>query len=162
VRLEPGYLDWNACAILADVIRPQDLLECSGRPFEALLSGLRSGGDAWTAIAQPDDDRDPPRLLGAFGYTRFDTIWSLWRDLSVRESLAVLRQTPQWVRTMLTQSGRPFLFNFVHTTNSPALGWLEASRCFLIDYANPVMLGDTITPAYCFQTRALEELPQRV
>lgn len=159
MKLEPGILSWHSCAVLADVIRQEDLLECSGKPFDALLLGMRSGGDCWTCVAQPDDHVAYPRLLGAFGYTDHGTIWSLWRDLSTRESLAILRHTPLWVRTMLEASGREFLFNFVHVDNHPAVGWLHKSNCFLIDYAHPVQLNGALKLAYAFQTKPLEDLP---
>lgn len=149
MKLEPGPLDWNAVLTLAPKVRHSDRLEClNENVYDALLYGTRSGGDAWSV-------REAETVIGAFGFTDHGTIWALFQDLSLRQSVQVLRHTPLWVAQMVRQSGRPFLFNFVHEDNKPALGWIEASRCFQVDYrrapnGDPVMVNNR--PAFPFRT----------
>lgn len=149
--LEPGLLTLGRAFAIAPLIRHQDRLEC-GRdrdPLAAMLYGL-SHGDAWVAL----DPHGAP--LGVYGWTRHGAIWSLWRDMTRAESIAVLKHTPLWVAQMVQASGHPFLFNFVSASNSAALGWLETSRCFDIDYRRVMMHeGEPWGyPAFGFKTKA--------
>lgn len=145
--LEPGKLTWEALLTLAPDIRYEDLVECEGRPYDAILRGSLPNGDAWVALS-------PDRPLGVFGYSADSArCWSLWTKLSRPEALAILRHTPLWAHTMVRQSGLPKLHNYVHTQNLPAIKWLEASGCFDINWTptrDPK--GTTTLPVYYFET----------
>lgn len=149
--LEPGRLTMDRAFQLAPLIRHQDRLECgiSKDPLAAMLVGLATG-DAWVALHEGIP-------LGVYGYTEHAIIWSLWKDLSRSESLAVLKHTPLWVAMMVRFSGQPYLYNFVAEENKEAIGWLEASRCFDIDYrAVPMHEGTAWSySAFGFKTKAL-------
>lgn len=152
MMLEPSRLTMERAFKLAPLIRNADRLECgpSKDPLAAMLVGISPGNDAWVAT-------DPHgNSLGVYGYTEWGVIWSLWRDMTRAESVAVLRHTPMWVAMMVHASEHPYLFNFVSVENKEAIGWLEASKCFDIDYrAVPMHEGTAWSyPAYGFKTKA--------
>jgi hypothetical protein len=143
--LQPGDLGWAEVFELSRLVRHGDLLECGRHgPIAALMLGTHKDGKAWTAL-------HGDRLLGAFGWTAYGTIWSLWRDLTLGEAREVLRRTPQWVDSMVFQSGRQFLYNYVACDNVAALGWLRRSGSFAIDY-NAVQHKGMDFPMYYFRT----------
>jgi len=148
MRLEPGYLDWNAVFTLGANLSDSDRLEClSGDPM-SVLAGATTTGQAWTALS-------PERILGAYGYTDEGTIWSLWAELSREESMAVLAHTPLWVRTLLHESGREWLYNWVSLANRPAIAWLKMSGCF--DVSDRIVTFSGISAHY-FRTKPKEVL----
>lgn len=150
LQLEPKALTWAYACELAPVIRKADLLECRNDPLGMFVYGMHSG-DAWTCWHVNEDWRPPvEKLMGAYGYTDEGTIWALFRDLSLIESMAVLRHTRLWVRSLLAQSRQPWLYNFVHVDNEAAVGWLVATGCFDIQWRVERLEG---TPAYYFRTR---------
>ena len=148
INLEPGFLDWRAVFTLGANLAESDRLEClSGDPM-AVLAGATTTGQAWTAL-------DGDRILGAYGYTDEGTIWSLWSELSREESMAVLLHTPLWVRTMLHESGREWLYNFVSVGNEQAIAWLKLSGCF--DVSDRVVTFSGMSARY-FRTKPKKAL----
>ena len=157
LSLEPGYLDWRAVFTLGANLTESDRLEClSGDPM-SVLAGATTTGQAWTALRSRDGEDSPHegRILGAYGYTDEGTIWSLWSELSREESMAVLTHTPLWVRTMLHESGREWLYNWVSLANQKAIAWLKLSGCF--DVSDRVVTFSGMSAHY-FRTKPKEVL----
>jgi hypothetical protein len=114
----------SSCTSLGPLIRAADVIDCAAHdydPVEALFSGL-SEGPSWLVTNQG-------MPIGAVGWTYAGAIWSLWRDLSIVESLALLKATPAAVRFIAAQAQRP-LGNVVWEGNVVTRAWLAASGCF--------------------------------
>lgn len=124
-------LTWDHCQSLAPRIAPGDAFEClaNGRsPVQALAGGLL-GSVAWAVVRTATGTP-----VGAFGYVPgAATIWSLWANLSFRESCEVLQGTPLAVAFMVHDSGYASLWNYAARVNHKALTWLRRSGCFAIE-----------------------------
>lgn len=148
-RLTAIPLTWELCKALAPKVNPADSWEChrEGHSVEqALASGLLMG-KAY-AVTQEDTLNDP---VGAFGYTCSNTIWSLWGHLTRRQSLQVLRETPEWVAGMVERAKPHVLWNYADPNNTKAVEWLRASGAFLVD-DEPIWVG-TAGPSLYFEAR---------
>lgn len=122
-------LTWEHCVALAPRISHEDTLECLAMghtPIQALAGGCMLG-EGFAVIRS--DSYTP---VGAFGWTTEGTIWSLWSELSPKESAQVLRDTGQWVRTLVMRSPFEELHNHVATANGRALKWLRRSGAFWV------------------------------
>jgi hypothetical protein len=141
-------LAWDHCVDLSERIRPGDRMEClsmGNSPLQALSTGIMTG-KASAAL------RRSGACMGAFGWSFQGTIWSLWAsDLTTKEKLQILRQTPEWVSSFVQTSGRDYLWNYVAANNIMGIAWLRASRCFWIEDDEPrlIVSGE---PFYYFQT----------
>lgn len=145
-RLTAVPLTWEHCGALAGRIAEGDTIEClamGNTPLQALAGGCMMG-EGFAAIRA--DSFTP---VGAFGWTREQTIWSLWSELSLKESAQVLRNTGAWVQTLVIRSPFTELHNYVSNTNERAVKWLERSGAFWMQPCRP---GDDFT---YFETRPL-------
>lgn len=101
------------------------------------------------------------RVLGFFSaHANTGTIGSLWGPLDMRDSIEILKQTPQWVKFLMEDVYAYKLHNHVSATNEMALKWIEKSGVFKLDRrVSEVFSGN---PYYYFETIPLEEFPQDV
>jgi hypothetical protein len=117
-------------------------------PEQALAAGLLFGF-SWAVHRQEDGP------IGAFGFTTGGTIWSLWGPLTRQESRIVLQASRDWIPYLVRLSGRPTLINAVHSKNTLAMKWLEATGCVNFDFANPKKNADG-SESYRFETFPLQ------
>lgn len=157
--LQARPLSWDLIGHLAPRINKDDAGECKVSnldPLQALSTGAMVG-PAWAVVRQ-----DSGTPVGAFGFTPAGSIWSLWADLTMRESLEVLQGTPEWVHGMAAvhhQSVRgERLHNHVACSNKRALTWLRMSKCFWIDPTEVDVRG---VPHHYFETLPLHLLEAR-
>lgn len=123
-------LTWDHCLALAPRISEGDTQECLavGRtPLQALAGGTLSG-QAFAAIRS--GTHEP---VGAFGFTSWRTIWSLWGEMTLGERRQVLRETREWARDLVRLSGFPVLHNWVPAGSPQTVRWLEASGAFALE-----------------------------
>lgn len=133
-RLTAVPLTWEHCEALAGRIADEDTSECLAMghtPLQALAGGCMLG-EGFAVIRA--DSFTP---VGAFGWTTEGTIWSLWAELSPKESVQVLRESGVWVRTLVLRSPFDALHNHVATANRRALKWIRTTGAFWIDDPEP-------------------------
>lgn len=138
-------LGFTHCSLLAPHLRSGDRVECAVSemtPLQSLRYGQASG-PSWAVVEGevPTDGRSYPHVLGAGGYTHAGALWSYWRDLSARQSRALMKLTPEWMRGIRDHAGDRQLGNLVWDCNGPALAWLRQSHCFHIDLDKRIVLG---------------------
>ncbi|WP_420381678.1 hypothetical protein [Novosphingobium sp.] len=125
------------CQLLAPLVCEADRLDLIAHGSDAgaaLATALQVPGGAWAA-----GYHDGP-LWGAFGWTEEGSIWSMWRELTRGEQKRLLKLTPEVVRALAEDAGRP-LGNVVWEGNSRVISWLKASKCFTF-LDNPFMFED--------------------
>lgn len=126
-----------------------DLLAHQGDPQQALLWAVEAPGEAYGIW-------DEDQLIGAGGWTRSGSVWSLWADLSPAQARAVLRQAASWARIIAIRARRP-LYNVFRADNRVTDRWLELTRCVDIDRRNVIVWeGQSFVPFYL---KSLERLP---
>lgn len=146
-RLVAAPLTWELCEELATKVNPADSWECTRggyTPLQALAGGLLAG----KAYAVLQDDEP----VGAFGFTCWHTIWSLWSPLSPRQSVQVLRETFDWVAGMVLRARPHTLWNYVDPDNRTAVEWLKASKAFRLDDHETYLPG--VGPGLYFEAKA--------
>lgn len=155
-------LAWDHCVDLAERVREGDGLECramGNTPLQALSAGIMTGKAR--AALRPSSSRSSASpagaCIGAWGWTFHGTIWSLWAaDMSPKEKLHLLRETPERVSAILKESSRDYLWNYIAANNPVGLAWLRASKSFWIEEEPRLIVSGE--PFYYFQTRGLAAL----
>lgn len=130
-------LTWTLCKRLAGNLRESERIECmaSGhQPEQALAAALFDKGWSRAVVAEEGPKAIP---VGAFGYTSNGTIWSLWGSLSRKQSVRILKESKEWTAGMVRRSGRLLLHNVVHSKNTSAIAWINATGAFWMDTTNP-------------------------
>lgn len=113
---------WPLVEGLSKRLSAHAMEECAAgghAPFDALASGGMYG-KGYMAL-KPSEGI----ALGAWGWTRLGTIWSLWADLSPEEALQIYRLAPGEAQRMLAESGQPRLYNAVPSHHKETLRWVE-------------------------------------
>jgi len=151
VTLTPTPLNYDHIRHLAPRIREADLWDLTIHdtdPEQALVSGMALG-EAFAVL----DDGVP---IGAGGWTVAGSVWTLWTDLTRKQSLALLRCCVPWARIMAIRAKRP-LQNVFLEGNTVTERWLRATRCVnILDGSSVSWNGRRYTP---FFLKPLEELP---
>lgn len=114
------------CEALAPHVSEDDRLDLAASdhsPEVALASGLREPGEAWACGIDED------HILGAFGWTTYGTVWSMWRPLTLGEKKDLLRLAPKFIRAMVADAGGRTLGNIVAADNRNVRDWLNATGC---------------------------------
>lgn len=129
---------------LATKIREADVIDCEAHgvtPLEAIHQGIAFGP---TYVVTDADvmEFDRPVFLGVVGWTPEGSIWSLWRDLTAGQSLALLRAAPAAIRFIAECARRP-LSNVCWEGNTQTLAWLRATNCFTF-LDSRLQLGDKL------------------
>jgi hypothetical protein len=148
-------LTWPHCEALAPKVTPADAKECtrSGQTvLQALAAGLFLGGKAFAVV--PEGHEDAP--VGAFGFTCWHTVWSLWSKLTPRQSAQVLRETPYWVKGMAVRAKPHTLWNYADPDNTTAIKWLKASGAFHVDDHETFVAN--IGSSVYFETKAVRHV----
>ncbi len=149
--LIPRPLTERHAKLFSHRIRRADLddLHTSGQyPYAALLDAIEAGEayGIWDGID----------IIGAGGWTRDGNVWSLWTDLSVSQSKALIKNAVPWARIIAIRARRP-LGNFFLRGNTVTDGWLRLTRCVeILDDRPLTWQGRTYIPFYL---KPLEELP---
>ena len=89
---------------LAPRLRAADLADLTihgSNPNKALLAAIDMPGEPYAIL-------DDGVVIGAGGWTKAGSVWTLWQDLSVGQAKALLKWCPAWARIMAIRSGRPF------------------------------------------------------
>ena len=137
---------------LAPRLRAADLADLTihgSNPNKALLAAIDMPGEPYAIL-------DDGVVIGAGGWTKAGSVWTLWQDLSVGQAKALLKWCPAWARIMAIRSGRP-LQNVYLKGNLATESWLKATRCVNILDESPIMWqGREYIP---FFLKPLEELP---
>lgn len=145
-------LDGDYCRYLGPKLQASDIADLTLHhqcPDEALFSALSIPGQAYCV-------RDGDTPIGAGGWTEEGAVWTLWTDLTISQSAALLRCCVPWARIMAIRAERP-LHNVFLASNSITASWLEATRCVNILYNRPLTWhGREYIP---FFLKSLEELP---
>lgn len=153
LKAKPLTMDDIFC--LHDRIREADLIDLKNQDasaFEALLEGVNSG-EAWAIY----DDED---LIGAGGFTDQGYVWSLWTDLSLRQSLGIMKKAEGWARVLRMRAGPRPLQNVFVEGNRVTEAFLRRTRCVNIQEDCPLTYnGRTFIP---FFLKPLAELPRHV
>lgn len=131
----------------ADLI---DLHQHEQDPRAALSYPLETGDESWAVM-------DGDAVIGAGGWTRAGSVWTLWADLSMRQSRELLRMTPAWARIISIRSKGRILGNVFRKGNRLTQHWLEMSGCVDIHHETPLTSEwGTFIP---FRLKPLERLP---
>lgn len=81
-------------------------------------------------------------LLGVWGVDpESGVVWSLWRDLSVKDSVYILKRTEEWVRRMQGLAKRR-LFNYTRSDNEPAMLWIKGCGQFRFNPKRDFWVGN--------------------
>lgn len=130
-------LDWQLSTDLATAMGAADINECLAfgvTPLQALAFATVSDPQTSFAACLANGE-----VMGALGWTKDGSIWSLWRPLSRRLAKEVIERTDEVVHMMVTRSDRDYLSNFVHSEHTVAIRWIRHSGVFKIDdYAHPL------------------------
>lgn len=151
MTLLPVPLTYDHIRHLAPRIREADLADLTIHdtdPEQALVSGMTLG-ESFAVL----DDGVP---IGAGGWTVAGAVWTLWTDLTRKQSLELLRCCVPWARIMAIRAKRP-LTNVFLSGNTVTERWLRATRCVtILDNQLLSWKGRSYVPFYL---KPLEELP---
>lgn len=153
LKAKPLTLDDIFC--LHERIREADLmdLKCQdASALEALFEGLTSG-EAWGIF-------DDGVIIGAGGFTDQGYVWSMWVDLSLRQSMGIMKKAEGWARVLRMRAGQVPLQNVFVEGNRATETFLKRTRCVDIQEDCPLTYnGRTFIP---FFLKPLAELPRHV
>lgn len=126
-----------------------DLTVHNSHPRGALLAALSEPGEAFAVL-------DGDKVIGAGGWTKAGSVWTLWADLTRGQAKDLIRLSRPWARIIAIRAKRP-LQNVYLKGNRATEGWLRATGCVTILDDNPIVWqGREYIP---FFLKPLEELP---
>ena len=99
----------------------------------ALALALTLPGEAW-AIMWAEDNATPV-VIGAGGWTEAGAVWTLWADLTLAQSKAMMRMIVPYARILAIRANRP-LWNYYGMRNDATEKFLKATRC--VDFTGDV------------------------